>query len=75
MIVYEKPKYCEGDGTTYKLLVNKSIDSLIDILAVDIRDDLKSKYLLNNVWQDVIIDYFYFTKWPTEIITIYRLTE
>jgi hypothetical protein len=69
------PGYCEGQPGSYKLIINTSIDELVDILARDLRDELKSKYLLNNVWQDTCRELFSFAKHPTEIITIYKLTE
>lgn len=63
--------YCDNA----KLMVNQSIDELVNILAADLQDDLKSKYLLNNMFMDIVVDYFRFTKWSTEVITIYKLTE
>lgn len=63
--------YCENK----KLIVNRPLDDLIDILAADLRNDLKSKYLLNSIWVDTCVDFFVFDRYPTEIITIYRLTE
>lgn len=63
--------YCDEK----KLIINRPVDEFVDILAVDLMDELKSKYLLNNVWTDTIINFLQFIKWPTEIITIYRLTE
>ncbi|QYB17595.1 hypothetical protein PV-S19_0231 [Pacmanvirus S19] len=64
-----------GFCTNKKLIINKPIDDLIDILATDLMDDLKSKYLLNNLFMDNIQDYLVFTRYPTEILTIYRLSE
>ncbi len=64
-------EYCEKS----KLIINKPLDMLVDILAADLMDDLKSKYLLNALWADTTIDWLNFTRWPTEIITIYRLNE
>ena len=61
--------YCEKN----KLILNRPIDDLVDILTTDLTDSLKSKYLLNNIWQDTVLDPLKFTKWPTEIINIYRL--
>lgn len=63
--------YCDKD----KLIINRDINEFVDILASDLMDDLKSKYLLNNLWMDTCIDIFMFERRPTEIITIYRLTE
>lgn len=69
--ISEDTGYCDNG----KLIINQPIDDLIDILATDIMDDLKSKYLLNNLFMDVVVDYFQFTRWPSEILTIFRLNE
>jgi hypothetical protein len=63
--------YCDNG----KLIINKPIDGFIELLSTDIMDDLKSKYLLNNIWMDTVINVFNFTRWPTEVITVFRLTE
>ncbi len=63
--------YCDKS----KLIINKPVDELIDILANDLMDDLKSKYLLNAVFIDTVVDYLKFTRYNSEIITIYKLTE
>lgn len=62
--------YCSG-----KKLVLAGMSEFVDILASDIKDELRVAYLLNNVWMDAVIDMFKFTKVPTEILSIYRLTE
>lgn len=67
----EETGYCERG----KLIINQPMDTLIDILATDIMDDLKSKYLLNNLWQDVTQDFLTFTRWVSEVISIFRLNE
>lgn len=64
-------EYCSNS----KLIINRDIDEFIDIFAHDLTDDLKSKYLLSNLVLDNIIDFLSFTKYPSEIITIYRLNE
>lgn len=64
-------EYCDNK----KLIVNRNIDDLIDILATDIMDDLKAKYLMTALFGDNIIDYLKFTQYPTEIVTIYKLSE
>lgn len=63
--------YCEGR----KLLINRPLDELVDILATDIMDDLKVKYLMTALFSDTTLNFFHFQRVPTEIITIYRLTE
>lgn len=62
--------YCSGSR-----LILQDLDKYVNVLAVDIGDDLKSSYLMNNIWMDSIIDVFGFTKVSTEVITIYRLNE
>ncbi len=61
--------YCDKS----KLMINRPIDEFIDILAADFANDLKYKYILNNLWQDTVLSYFDFTRISTEIITIYRM--
>jgi hypothetical protein len=61
-----------------KLIINSngkngSLNELIDILATDIKDDLKARYLMSNIFTDTTVDYLSFAKYPTEIVTIYRL--
>jgi len=63
--------YC-ADG---KLLLNTSLEEYIDILAHDVKDDLRSKYLVSGVFADTVLSYLQFTIVPTETITIHRLTE
>lgn len=67
----EQTGYCEGR----KLIINRPMDDFVDILATDLMDELKSNYILNNIFMDVVVDQFSFARVPTEIITIYRLTE
>lgn len=63
--------YCDKK----KLIINRPIDDFIDILATDLMDDLKSKYLMNAIYMDNIRSYLEFTVWQTEIVTIYILNE
>ena len=67
----DRPKYCDGK----KLIVNQPIDGLVDILSADLTDPLKSQYILNNIWTDLIADWLAFTRVPNEIITVYRLDD
>jgi hypothetical protein len=57
-----------------RLIVNTSIEKLCDILVSDLRDPLRSKYLLDSIWKDTVINYFDFSKQPMEVINIYKLT-
>lgn len=63
--------YCDKN----KLMINKNIDDLVDILANDIMDGLKAKYLLTALFGDNLIDPLQFTQWSTEIVTVYKLSE
>lgn len=58
-----------GSRVTY----DEIIDTFVDLLASDLKNDIKSKYMLDNIWMDTIINYFAFTRHPSEIITIYRM--
>lgn len=60
--------YCSG-----KKLILKDMREFVDVLAADIKDELRVAYLLNNIWMDAVIDMFKFTKVSTEIISIYKL--
>jgi len=71
----EMPAGSTGYCDNKRLIVNKPIAGLVDLLADDLSDDLKSKYLIGNIWMDIAVDYLNFVKHPTEIITIYKLTE
>lgn len=63
--------YCEKN----KLIINKPLDEFVDILATDLMDDLKSKYLLNAALGDTVLDYLVFTKYSSELVTVYKLME
>ena len=65
----EDTGYCDNA----KLIVNRSIDEFVDILASDLTDNLKSRYLLNSVWTDTVVDYTRFSQLPSEVVTIYEL--
>jgi hypothetical protein len=66
-----KQEYCKNR----RLIINRPMDDLIDILAADLSNDLKSKYLLEGAFADIVIDYFTFEKFSFEMITIYKITE
>lgn len=63
--------YCAGG----KLLLNSGLGEYIDILANDIKDDLRVRYLMSGVFADTVLSYLQFIIVPTEIITIYRIME
>lgn len=60
--------YCAG-----KKLIVPDLSALADLLATDLMDPLKKLYILNGVWLDTVINMFKFAKYPTEVITIYRM--
>jgi len=62
------PGYCQGRKLIFKdaLLLEK----YIDILANDILNPIKEKYLTSGLLVENIIDYFKFDKHPNEIISI-----
>ncbi len=61
--------YCNGR----KLLVGDKLNILIDILASDIMNPLKEKYLLSGIFDDNIVEYFSFIINPMETIMISRI--
>jgi hypothetical protein len=67
----DPPIYCQRG----KLILNKPLEEFIEILADDLTNELKAKYLLNSLFMDITVDYFSFERCPTEVITIYRLND
>ena len=66
------PGYCDSK---HRLILDGVLDDFIDIMAADIKNDLKSRYLLSGIFADTTLSYLQFIQVPTEIITIYRLAE
>lgn len=64
----QSKSYCAG-----KQLIVPDLKQMADLLATDLMDPLKKLYILNGVWMDTVINIFKFAKYPTEIITIYRM--
>jgi hypothetical protein len=63
-------KYCKGK----KLIIDgKTLESYIDILANDLLNPIKYKYITSGLFTDNLIDYFRFEIFPEEIITIVKL--
>jgi hypothetical protein len=65
----------DGDGMVYcrrdKLLITKEkLHGLIDIMANDILNPLRSKWLFNSIFSNNIINYLRFVKRPMEVIEI-----
>jgi hypothetical protein len=58
-----------------KLIVNRPITDLAELLAADLKNDLKSRYIFESLYTDTIVNYFHFDRYPDEIITIYKLSE
>ena len=67
----DKTGYCKGK----KLIVNRPIADLIDVVAADLTDTLKSRYILTSMLADAIVDYMKFTPHSTEVITVYQLAS
>jgi len=64
---YKAQDFCQAK----KLIVEKGkMAMLIDLLADDIRNPIKMKYLTSGIFTDKIINYFNFERNPDEIITI-----
>lgn len=55
-----------------KLMITTPLDGLIDILAADLRNPLKSKYLLNGTWLETTLDWFDFHHEDDEQVVVYR---
>ena len=67
--IVEKTGYC----STNKRLIVPAIAPLVDVLAGDLMNNLKMRYILNSIWMNIITDYFKFMQRPFEKITIYLL--
>jgi translation elongation factor EF-G len=65
----ENNSYCNKK----KLVVNQNMNEMIEILATDILDPIKEKYLVSGLFSDNIINYFNFEFHSFEQITISRL--
>ena len=66
---YDKVGYCEKN----KLIIRDGLDKLIEILADDILNPLKEKYITSGLFTRNIINYFDFESLPFETITITKL--
>lgn len=75
--IYE-PCRTAHDGTlTYcnkrKLIIDQPIDTLISLLVSDLKNELKSKFLLDTIWHDTVVNYFDFIRHIDETINIYKM--
>ena len=61
--------YCSGK----KLIVNKDFKTMVSLLADDLRNPLKSKYMFSGMFVNNIISYFKFESRPQEIISVLKL--
>jgi len=61
--------YCNGR----KLMVGDRLNDLVDILAADITNPLKEKYLLSGVFDDNIVEFFNFISLPAEVIAVTKI--
>jgi hypothetical protein len=70
---------CDNNEASYcannRLIINKPLPELVDLLSADLSDDLKREYITKGVWLDITVSYFDFIKRPEEIVHVYRLTE
>lgn len=67
---------CADSGADYcvgKKLAVRSVTPLAELLAADIKNDLKSRYLVDSVYMDIVVDFLKFTQVPTETVTVYKL--
>jgi hypothetical protein len=63
-------QYCQGK----KLIIQEAVlDSFLEILASDLLNPIKHKYLTSGLFTDNIIDYFKFETGPEELVTITKL--
>jgi hypothetical protein len=67
--IKDESGYCAKN----RLIINKPVETLVDILLADLSNSLKARYILDTVWSDNVVDYLSFTKVPSEIVTIYKL--
>ncbi|MHB2028961.1 MAG: hypothetical protein ACYCPT_09110, partial [Acidimicrobiales bacterium] len=59
-------QYCESK----KLIIDRPIDSMIDILTETMLDKIRFKFLLTNIFLDNSVSYFQFEKHPGNVIDI-----
>lgn len=57
----------------HKLMINVPLANMIDILAADLRNPIKSKYLLNGTWLETTLDWFDFQRKDDERVIVYRM--
>lgn len=65
---YGDTEYCSGK----KLIVN-DLDAMIDLLATDLKNPIREKYILSGIFVENIIEYFRFDTKPFEIITVTQI--
>lgn len=68
--VNPKIDYCHNK----LLILNKPIEEYSRLLAADLSNNIKSKYILHNVWTEMYVDYFNFIVRLSDVINIYRLS-
>lgn len=61
-----------GHCNKRKLIIDQPIDDLISLLISDLKNELKSKFLLDTIWYDTVVNYFDFIRRPNETIDIYK---
>lgn len=68
--IYVPCEYKDQAQCQDKRLVVENIDRMIDLLADDILNPLKIKYMISGIFTSKIINYFKFEKNPGEVIVI-----
>jgi hypothetical protein len=66
---HDSIQYC----SKRKLIIDQPIDDLVSLLMSDLKNELKSKFLLDTIWYDTIVNYFDFIRRPNESIDIYKM--
>ncbi len=61
------PTYCT---TTKQQLIVPNLRELCELLAYDLSNELKSKFFFNNIWAELLVDYFKFINHANENITV-----
>ncbi len=51
-------------------LIVQNLDEMCSLLAYDLTNELKSKYFFDNIWANLLVDYFNFIVRPHETIFI-----
>lgn len=68
---------CEHESNDYclrgKLIVDENLDKLTEILATDILNPLKEKYMFSGMFTENIINFFNFDVKSSEVVTVIKM--